>query len=52
MQRLSGDDAVTVPLMSIGGLPAGVQLVGAQGQDAAVTAFARWLLDAVPPVRA
>ena len=44
--------AVTVPLMSIGGLPAGVQLVGAQGQDAAVTAFARWLLDAVPPVRA
>lgn len=42
--------AVTVPLMSVGGLPVGVQVMGQQQQDARVTAIARWMLDAVPPV--
>jgi Asp-tRNA(Asn)/Glu-tRNA(Gln) amidotransferase A subunit family amidase len=42
--------AVTMPLMSVGGMPVGVQLMGQQHQDARVTAMARWMLDAVPPV--
>jgi len=42
--------AVTVPLMGVGGLPVGVQLMGQQHEDARVTAMARWLLQSVPPV--
>jgi Asp-tRNA(Asn)/Glu-tRNA(Gln) amidotransferase A subunit family amidase len=42
--------AVTMPLMSVGGLPVGVQLMGQQHEDARVTAMARWMLSAVPPV--
>jgi Asp-tRNA(Asn)/Glu-tRNA(Gln) amidotransferase A subunit family amidase len=36
---------VTVPLMSVGGLPVGVQLMGQQHEDARVTGLARWLRD-------
>ncbi|TXL72449.1 amidase [Vineibacter terrae] len=35
--------AVTVPLMSVGGMPVGVQLMGQQHEDARVTGLARWL---------
>jgi Asp-tRNA(Asn)/Glu-tRNA(Gln) amidotransferase A subunit family amidase len=42
--------AVTVPLMSVSGLPVGVQLMGQQHEDARITAMARWLLETVPPV--
>ena len=42
--------AVTLPLMSVGGLPVGVQLVGQQHEDARITAFARWVHGAVAPV--
>jgi Asp-tRNA(Asn)/Glu-tRNA(Gln) amidotransferase A subunit family amidase len=35
--------AVTIPLMSVGGLPVGVQLVGQQHEDARVTGLARWV---------
>jgi Asp-tRNA(Asn)/Glu-tRNA(Gln) amidotransferase A subunit family amidase len=42
--------ALTVPLMSVSGLPVGVQLMGQQHDDARITALARWLLEAVPPV--
>ena len=42
--------AVTVPLMSVGGLPVGVQVMGQQHEDARVTAIARWMLGAVTPV--
>ena len=42
--------AVTVPLMGVGGMPVGVQLMGQQHEDARVTAMARWLLQSVPPV--
>lgn len=41
---------VTVPLMSVGGLPVGLQVMGRQGEDASVTAIARWLKDSVSPV--
>jgi Asp-tRNA(Asn)/Glu-tRNA(Gln) amidotransferase A subunit family amidase len=42
--------AVTLPLMSVTGLPVGVQLMGQPHQDARVTAVARWMLESVPPV--
>jgi Asp-tRNA(Asn)/Glu-tRNA(Gln) amidotransferase A subunit family amidase len=42
--------AVTVPLMSVSGMPVGVQLMGQQHDDARITAMARWLLETVPPV--
>ena len=35
--------AVTMPLMSVGGLPVGVQLVGQQHEDARMTGLARWV---------
>jgi Asp-tRNA(Asn)/Glu-tRNA(Gln) amidotransferase A subunit family amidase len=41
---------VTVPLMSVGGMPVGVQLMGQQHQDARITALARWMLGAIAPV--
>jgi Asp-tRNA(Asn)/Glu-tRNA(Gln) amidotransferase A subunit family amidase len=42
--------AVTMPLMSVSGMPVGVQLMGQQHDDARITAMARWLLGTVPPV--
>ena len=42
--------AVTVPLMAVGGMPVGVQLMGQQHEDARITAMARWLVESVPPV--
>ena len=42
--------AVSMPLMSVGGLPVGVQVFGQQHQDADMTAVARWMLDTVEPV--
>ena len=41
---------VTMPLMSVGGLPVGAQVVGRPGEDARMTAIARWLLDSIDPV--
>lgn len=42
--------AVTVPLIGVGGLPVGVQLMGLPHTDASVCAMARWLAANVPPV--
>src|SRR5215813_122990 len=42
--------AVTVPLLSVSGMPVGVQLMGQQHDDARITALARWLLETVPSV--
>jgi Asp-tRNA(Asn)/Glu-tRNA(Gln) amidotransferase A subunit family amidase len=47
---LLGAPAVTVPLMSVHGLPVGVQVMGQPGTDARITAIARWLGDAVSAV--
>jgi Asp-tRNA(Asn)/Glu-tRNA(Gln) amidotransferase A subunit family amidase len=41
---------VTVPLMSVGGMPVGIQLMGQQHEDARMTAIARWLHATVKPV--
>ncbi|MYH67711.1 MAG: amidase, partial [Dehalococcoidia bacterium] len=42
--------AVSMPLMSVSGLPVGVQVFGQPQQDAHMTAVARWILGAVAPV--
>ena len=42
--------AVTVPLMSVGGLPVGIQVMGQQHEDARMTSLARWLLESIAPV--
>ena len=36
---------VTVPLMSVGGMPVGVQLMGQQHEDARMTGLARWFTE-------
>ena len=41
---------VTMPLMSVGGLPVGAQVMGQQHQDAEITAIARWILNNISPV--
>ncbi len=41
---------VSMPLMAVGGLPVGAQVMGAPGADARMAGFARWLLEAVEPV--
>ena len=42
--------AVTMPLLAVGGMPVGVQLMGQQHEDERITSFARWLAGAVRPV--
>ena len=42
--------ALTMPLLSVAGLPVGVQLVGQLQEDARITALARWMLGAMTPV--
>ncbi len=41
---------VTVPLLAVGGLPVGVQVMGLPQQDARVVALARWLHGNLAPV--
>jgi len=41
---------VTMPLISIGGMPMGAQLMGQQQQDARITSLARWMLSSIAPV--
>lgn len=40
---------VTMPLLGVGGLPVGVQVMGQQHTDAKMTAVARWLLENILP---
>jgi Asp-tRNA(Asn)/Glu-tRNA(Gln) amidotransferase A subunit family amidase len=42
--------AVTMPLLAVGGMPVGVQIMGQQHEDARCTAIARWTVGAVAPV--
>ncbi len=42
--------AVTMPLMAVGGMPVGVQVMGQQNEDARMTAIARWISGNVAPV--
>ena len=43
---------VTTPMMSVGGMPVGVQLIGMQHQDARMAALGRWMREYIPPVTA
>ncbi len=43
---------VTVPLMAVGGMPVGLQVMGQREEDARVTGIARWLLETLQPVEA
>ena len=43
---------VTVPLISVGGLPVGVQLMGQQHEDARMTGIARWFAENLKRVAA
>jgi Asp-tRNA(Asn)/Glu-tRNA(Gln) amidotransferase A subunit family amidase len=43
---------VTVPLISVGGLPVGVQLMGQQHEDARITGLARWFTENLKRVAA
>lgn len=47
---LLGAPSVNVPLMAVGGLPFGLQVMGQHGTDARVTAIARWLGESINPV--
>ncbi len=41
---------VTVPLMSVSGMPVGVQLMGQQNEDARMTGIARWMAETIKRV--
>ncbi len=41
---------VSIPMLAVSGLPVGVQVIGQQHTDAAVTAYARWLHENADPV--
>jgi Asp-tRNA(Asn)/Glu-tRNA(Gln) amidotransferase A subunit family amidase len=43
---------VTVPLMSVGGLPVGVQIMGQQHEDVRVTSLARWFSETIERIAA
>ncbi len=47
---LAGIPAVTIPMLAVNGLPLGVQLMGQDGEDARMTALARWVHLNIAPV--
>lgn len=47
-----GAPTITLPLLAVGGLPVGVQLIGQMHADATLSALADWVRGAVTPVRA
>ncbi len=47
---LLGAPVVTIPLMAVGGMPVGLQVMGQRNTDARVTALARWIHENVEPV--
>lgn len=44
-----GAPVVTIPIMAVGGMPVGLQVMGQHGEDAKVTAIARWILETIDP---
>ena len=47
---LIGAPVVTVPIMAVGGMPVGLQIMGQRNEDARMTAIARWIHGNVDPV--
>ncbi|QPM90333.1 amidase [Pseudooceanicola algae] len=46
--NLSGHPALTIPILTADGLPAGLQIVGHKGADARLCAVASWICDQIP----
>lgn len=44
-----GAPVVTVPLMGVGGLPVGLQIMGQRNEDARITGLARWIYENITP---
>lgn len=47
---LFGAPVVTVPVMAVDGMPVGLQVMGQHGEDARMTALARWIHENTDPV--
>jgi Asp-tRNA(Asn)/Glu-tRNA(Gln) amidotransferase A subunit family amidase len=45
-----GAPCVSIPMMSVGSLPVGIQIIGQQEQDARITSLARWISQNVASV--
>lgn len=45
-----GAPVVTVPVMAVGGMPVGLQIMGQRNEDARITAMASWIYGNVDPV--
>lgn len=45
---LLGAPTITMPLLAVGGLPFGVQLIGQQHTDDRLAGIARWMTEAIP----
>jgi len=41
---------VTAPMMAVGGMPVGAQMMGRPGEDARMAGLARWMQETIPPV--
>jgi Asp-tRNA(Asn)/Glu-tRNA(Gln) amidotransferase A subunit family amidase len=46
---LLGAPTITLPLLAVGGLPVGIQLVGQQHTDDRLAGMARWIMDNIAP---
>jgi len=46
---LMGAPVVTMPMMAVGGLPVGMQIIGQREEDARMTALARWISANIEP---
>ena len=44
-----GSPTITLPLLAVGGLPVGVQVIGQQHTDDRLAGNARWIVDAIAP---
>jgi Asp-tRNA(Asn)/Glu-tRNA(Gln) amidotransferase A subunit family amidase len=45
-----GAPAVSVPMLAVGGMPLGIQIVGQPHEDARAVAIARWIAGTLKPV--
>ena len=45
-----GAPVVTIPMMAVGGLPVGLQVMGQPGEDARITSIARWIHETISPI--
>ncbi|MGY3364254.1 Asp-tRNA(Asn)/Glu-tRNA(Gln) amidotransferase A subunit family amidase [Bradyrhizobium sp. GM2.4] len=46
---LLGAPTITIPMLAVGGLPVGVQVIGQQHTDDRLAGIARWIAETIPP---